>query len=230
MYMLCQNDGLLCCYDAVMMSTGMHPVLLVVHLREKGSSHRPEPVLWRRDRLHLTSGAGLNYTRCNASSWTQSVDLLNTVCCVKQLYKQFQVPGPPKGMGRGKEWNVDLVPKFMLSNGETTLMQTFPKIIPSRNPDCSQPCLRVYVRGAVTCYRAAGEDADVYRGDAVLGLQSHRGQLRVQRWKSSQSSHHRGRRPRLRWHATHIHVILHVFGSARNSDVSRKPLEYPFTF
>lgn len=118
------------------LSTGMHPVLFAVHLREKGSSHWPEPILRRRERLHLASGGGLNYTHALAAIfWAQSVDLANAVnkkcqkaffpihvCCGEQLYKQFQVPGPPKGMGRGKEWNVDLVPKFMLSNGEGTPM------------------------------------------------------------------------------------------------------------
>ncbi|XP_017305445.1 rab GDP dissociation inhibitor beta [Ictalurus punctatus] len=47
---------------------------------------------------------------------------------LEQLYKQFQVPGPPKGMGRGKEWNVDLVPKFMLSNGQLVKMLMFTEV------------------------------------------------------------------------------------------------------
>lgn len=98
------------------------------------------------------------------------------VCCVKQLYKHFQVPGPPKGMGLGKEWNVDLIPKFMLSDGEMTLVQIFSIIL-----YCLFTALFVHkfpVRRAVTCYRTTGEDAAGYRGDAVFGLQSHRGQLR----------------------------------------------------
>lgn len=47
----------------MILSTGVHPVLFVVHLWEKGFSHRPEPVLRRTERLHLTSGRGLNYTQ-----------------------------------------------------------------------------------------------------------------------------------------------------------------------
>lgn len=86
--MWCHNyrlSGLLGCYAAgvmffMILSTGMHPVLFVVHLWEKGSSHWPEPVLWRRDCLHLTSGRGLNYTHALAAiSWTLSIDLPNTV-------------------------------------------------------------------------------------------------------------------------------------------------------
>uniref|UniRef100_UPI0037E8DEF8 rab GDP dissociation inhibitor beta n=1 Tax=Semicossyphus pulcher TaxID=241346 RepID=UPI0037E8DEF8 len=37
---------------------------------------------------------------------------------LEQLYKKFKVPGPSMSMGRGKEWNIDLVPKFFLAHGE----------------------------------------------------------------------------------------------------------------
>uniref|UniRef100_A0A3B4UKH8 Rab GDP dissociation inhibitor n=2 Tax=Seriola dumerili TaxID=41447 RepID=A0A3B4UKH8_SERDU len=37
---------------------------------------------------------------------------------LQELYKKFKVSGPAKSMGRGKEWNVDLIPKFFLTNGE----------------------------------------------------------------------------------------------------------------
>ena len=36
-----------------------------------------------------------------------------------QLYKKFKVPGPTTSMGLGKEWNVDLIPKFCLGSGES---------------------------------------------------------------------------------------------------------------
>ncbi len=39
-----------------------------------------------------------------------------------QLFKKFKVPGPAKSMGRGKEWNVDLIPKFFLTNGESWVL------------------------------------------------------------------------------------------------------------
>lgn len=36
-----------------------------------------------------------------------------------QLYKRFQLlEGPPEAMGRGRDWNVDLIPKFLMANGE----------------------------------------------------------------------------------------------------------------
>lgn len=37
-----------------------------------------------------------------------------------QLYKRFQLlEGPPEAMGRGRDWNVDLIPKFLMANGES---------------------------------------------------------------------------------------------------------------
>ncbi|XP_019957039.2 rab GDP dissociation inhibitor beta [Paralichthys olivaceus] len=36
---------------------------------------------------------------------------------LEELYKKFKVPGP-KAMGLGKEWNIDLIPKFFLANGQ----------------------------------------------------------------------------------------------------------------
>lgn len=41
-----------------------------------------------------------------------------SISLLEELYKKFNTPGPPKSMGRGKEWNVDLIPKFFLSTGQ----------------------------------------------------------------------------------------------------------------
>lgn len=43
-------------------------------------------------------------------------------CCYVshlQLYKKFKVAAPAEYTGRGKEWNIDLIPKFFLANGES---------------------------------------------------------------------------------------------------------------
>ncbi|XP_039971406.1 rab GDP dissociation inhibitor beta [Xiphias gladius] len=37
---------------------------------------------------------------------------------LEELYKKFKVPGRSKSVGRGKEWNIDLIPKFFLAGGE----------------------------------------------------------------------------------------------------------------
>uniref|UniRef100_A0A3Q2V3S3 Rab GDP dissociation inhibitor n=1 Tax=Haplochromis burtoni TaxID=8153 RepID=A0A3Q2V3S3_HAPBU len=44
---------------------------------------------------------------------------------LEDLYKRFNLPGsPPDSMGKGRDWNVDLVPKFLMANG---LMGLFEK-------------------------------------------------------------------------------------------------------
>lgn len=38
-----------------------------------------------------------------------------------QLYKRFGISdSPPESMGRGRDWNVDLIPKFLMANGKNT--------------------------------------------------------------------------------------------------------------
>ncbi|XP_061076426.1 rab GDP dissociation inhibitor beta-like [Conger conger] len=41
---------------------------------------------------------------------------------LEELYKKFHVSGPPTSMGHGRDWNVDLIPKFLLANGEFVKM------------------------------------------------------------------------------------------------------------
>ena len=39
-------------------------------------------------------------------------------CVSVQLYKRFNLPGKPSdSMGKGRDWNVDLIPKFLMANG-----------------------------------------------------------------------------------------------------------------
>ncbi|NXD32437.1 GDI1 inhibitor, partial [Spelaeornis formosus] len=37
-----------------------------------------------------------------------------------QLYKKFRGTEPPAELGRDRDYNVDLIPKFMMANGEMT--------------------------------------------------------------------------------------------------------------
>lgn len=40
-------------------------------------------------------------------------------CVSPQLYKRFNLPvKPPESMGKGRDWSVDLVPKFLMANGK----------------------------------------------------------------------------------------------------------------
>uniref|UniRef100_A0A667YWG1 Rab GDP dissociation inhibitor n=1 Tax=Myripristis murdjan TaxID=586833 RepID=A0A667YWG1_9TELE len=41
-----------------------------------------------------------------------------SVTPLEDVYKHFKIPGAvPESMGKGREWNVDLVPKFLMANG-----------------------------------------------------------------------------------------------------------------
>jgi Rab GDP dissociation inhibitor len=35
-----------------------------------------------------------------------------------KLYSKFNLPPPPSDTGRGRDWNVDLIPKFLMANGK----------------------------------------------------------------------------------------------------------------
>uniref|UniRef100_A0A3P8ZJF7 Rab GDP dissociation inhibitor n=1 Tax=Esox lucius TaxID=8010 RepID=A0A3P8ZJF7_ESOLU len=42
---------------------------------------------------------------------------------LEDLYKRFNIPGaPPESMGKGRDWNVDLIPKFLMANGQLVRM------------------------------------------------------------------------------------------------------------
>ncbi|KAG8224876.1 hypothetical protein J437_LFUL006470 [Ladona fulva] len=37
---------------------------------------------------------------------------------LEELFTQFGLPAPDESYGRGREWNVDLIPKFLMANGQ----------------------------------------------------------------------------------------------------------------
>lgn len=45
---------------------------------------------------------------------------------LEELYTKFQMGTPPEDLGRGRDWNVDLIPKFLMANGQLvkTLIRT----------------------------------------------------------------------------------------------------------
>ncbi|KAG9489861.1 hypothetical protein GDO78_005667 [Eleutherodactylus coqui] len=48
---------------------------------------------------------------------------------LEDLYKRFHMPGsPPECMGRGRDWNVDLVPKFLMADGQLVKMLVFTEV------------------------------------------------------------------------------------------------------
>ncbi|KAI2647862.1 Rab GDP dissociation inhibitor alpha [Labeo rohita] len=47
---------------------------------------------------------------------------------LEELYKRFQASDSSKSMGRGKDWNVDLIPKFLLANGQLVKMLLYTEV------------------------------------------------------------------------------------------------------
>ncbi|XP_034018908.1 rab GDP dissociation inhibitor beta [Thalassophryne amazonica] len=48
---------------------------------------------------------------------------------LEDVYKHFNLPGsPPDSMGRGRDWNVDLVPKFLMASGQLATMLVYTKV------------------------------------------------------------------------------------------------------
>uniref|UniRef100_A0A7N6ATJ1 Rab GDP dissociation inhibitor n=1 Tax=Anabas testudineus TaxID=64144 RepID=A0A7N6ATJ1_ANATE len=46
----------------------------------------------------------------------------SSITPLEELYKRFTLPdSPPESMGRGRDWNVDLIPKFLMANGQSLI-------------------------------------------------------------------------------------------------------------
>ncbi|KAJ7999449.1 hypothetical protein DPEC_G00194550 [Dallia pectoralis] len=60
-----------------------------------------------------------------------SISPLEEVCTQTSLhsctrvYKRFHVPGRAKSLGRGRDWNVDLIPKFLLASDQLVKMLVY---------------------------------------------------------------------------------------------------------
>ncbi|XP_041639516.1 rab GDP dissociation inhibitor alpha [Cheilinus undulatus] len=81
-------------YDVIVLGTGLKECVLSALLSQSGKKV-----------LHIDKNP--HYGGESAS-----------ISPLEQLYKRFKVSGPGKSLGRGKEWNIDLIPKFFHANGE----------------------------------------------------------------------------------------------------------------
>lgn len=53
----------------------------------------------------------------------------SSITPLEELYKRFGLPeGPPESMGRGRDWNVDLIPKFLMANGQLVKMLLYTEV------------------------------------------------------------------------------------------------------
>ena len=41
-----------------------------------------------------------------------------SLCPLEKVYEKFGKDSPPESMGRGRDWNVDMIPKFLMANGK----------------------------------------------------------------------------------------------------------------
>uniref|UniRef100_A0A2K6K3G3 Rab GDP dissociation inhibitor n=1 Tax=Rhinopithecus bieti TaxID=61621 RepID=A0A2K6K3G3_RHIBE len=52
-----------------------------------------------------------------------------SITLLEDLYKRFKIPEPPSAsMRRGRDWNVDLIPKFLVANGQLVKMLLYTEI------------------------------------------------------------------------------------------------------
>uniref|UniRef100_A0A2K5DF94 Rab GDP dissociation inhibitor n=1 Tax=Aotus nancymaae TaxID=37293 RepID=A0A2K5DF94_AOTNA len=52
-----------------------------------------------------------------------------SVTPLEDLYKRFKIPGsPPESMGRGRDRSVDLIPKFLMANGQLVRMLLYAEV------------------------------------------------------------------------------------------------------
>ncbi|XP_023664624.1 rab GDP dissociation inhibitor beta [Paramormyrops kingsleyae] len=86
-------------YDVIVLGTGLTECILSGIMSVKGKKV-----------LHMDRNS---YYGAESASITPLED----------LYKRFSIPGsPPESMGKGRDWNVDLIPKFLMANGQLVRM------------------------------------------------------------------------------------------------------------
>nr|XP_055073317.1 rab GDP dissociation inhibitor beta [Misgurnus anguillicaudatus] len=74
--------------------------------------------------LMSVNGKKVLHIDCNSYYGGESA----SVSPLEELYKKFQVPANVKSMGCGKDWNVDLIPKFFLANGQLVKMLLYTEV------------------------------------------------------------------------------------------------------
>lgn len=79
---------------------------------------------------------------------------------IEELYKRFKIPGPAKSMCRGKEWNVDLIPKFFLAGSDLVNILVYTEVTRYLDFKVVQGSY-VYKSGKLHKVPATEEDAQV---------------------------------------------------------------------
>jgi len=75
----------------------------------------------------VTNRHSLTLSHVNACACFIPLVILHCLlCCFLQLYTHFNIQRElPKEYGRGRDWNVDLIPKFLMANGLLTFLTSW---------------------------------------------------------------------------------------------------------
>ncbi|TNN85543.1 Rab GDP dissociation inhibitor alpha [Liparis tanakae] len=84
-----------------------------------------------------------------------------------KLFKKFKVPGPAESLGLGKEWNIDLIPKFFLANGELVKVLVHTEV--TRYLDF-KVVEGSYVYKAGKVHKVPGTEEDVMHSPDLMGM------------------------------------------------------------
>ncbi|XP_063282304.1 rab GDP dissociation inhibitor beta-like isoform X1 [Pelobates fuscus] len=91
-------------YDVIVLGTGLKECVLSGIMSVNGKK------VLHIDRNHYYGGESASITP------------------LEELYRRFNVIGPPEPMGRGREWNVDLIPKFLMAHGQLVKLLLYTEV------------------------------------------------------------------------------------------------------
>ncbi|KAJ4919601.1 hypothetical protein JOQ06_027683 [Pogonophryne albipinna] len=86
---------------------------------------------------------------------------------LEELHRKFKVPGPDQSMGRGKEWNIDLIPKFFLANGDLVKLLVHTEV--TRYLDF-KVVEGSYVYKARKVHKVPGTEEEAMRASDLMGM------------------------------------------------------------
>ncbi|KAK1906997.1 Rab GDP dissociation inhibitor beta [Dissostichus eleginoides] len=93
-------------YDVIVLGTGLTECILSGIMSVKGKKV-----------LHMDRNSYYGAESASSRLWKM------------YLYKRFSLPGKPsESMGKGRDWNVDLIPKFLMANGQLVRMLLITKV------------------------------------------------------------------------------------------------------
>ncbi|KAL2308872.1 hypothetical protein Nmel_005042 [Mimus melanotis] len=125
-------------YDVIVLGTGLTECILsgIMSVNGKKVLHMDRNSYYGGESASITpledpGAVGVESVSMCGRNDTQTHFLgYNKFCILSpKLYKRFNLPGaPPESMGRGRDWNVDLIPKFLMANGQLVKMLLYTEV------------------------------------------------------------------------------------------------------